>query len=192
MGRTARSADPRRTCRTGAHAASRVVTSLPAGCHGVGESEASDEGPEDGREEGREGRPTRTSTRSIRTPATSARRAVIVPLRNFTWVAHAGSSASTTSTPSSRRTGRTCAATVGPTASSQRPKTPPIWMRSVPRNDFMIESSDREIGTGSAMTANVPGHSWVTCPAITRSTWSARAAEGSSLAVVITTCPAGR
>ena len=63
--------------------------------------------------------------------------------RNRTWVAHAGSSTSTNSTPRSSRIGRTWRATAGPTASSQRPNTPPTSARPAPgRNERTTRSSD--------------------------------------------------
>ncbi len=174
----------RRRCRTGAHAVSRVLSSLPAGCHTDGES---------GR---RDGRATRTSTRSICTPATSASRVAMVVLRNLTCVAHAGSSTSTSSTPSSRRTGRTCAATrradrVVP-AAEDSPDLDPVG--SAQRLHDGVERPRDRNGFGHAVqrSGQLGSTSPETRPATTRTTWSACAAGGSSLAVVMTTCPAGR
>ena len=58
----------------------------------------------------RRGRPTRTSTWSTCTPVTSTRRRRRSSLSSRTWVAHAGSSTSTSNEPCSSRTGRTWAA----------------------------------------------------------------------------------
>ena len=135
------------------------------------------------------------------------RRAAMSSARKRTCVAHAGSSTSTSSVPCSSRTGRTLAAIAGPTASSQRPNTPPTSARPAPPR------SDRS----SPSRASVDRHRVVVAHrcadarsrrrgrrrslvddrrrrATSRSTRSGRcaAARAPPHAVVITTCPAGR
>ena len=169
----------------------REAISLPAGCH------EREPGPSDAGRRGRSGGssdPDLDRVRSGRLPTSASRAVDRRRSRNRTWVAQAGSSTSTSSTPSSRRTGRRVRATVGPTASSQRPKTPPIWMRSVPRqrlHDRVERPRDRNgLGHGPQRTRSLGG---VTCPPITaQHVVRPRAAEAVRSAVVITIWPAGR
>ena len=122
-------------------ASQRWVLSLPSGCHP----------PVASRPPVRPPRPaTRTSNSRTSAPAICFSRARRSSARNRTWVAQAGSSTSTNSTPRSSRIGRTWSATAGPTASSQRPNTPPTSARPAPgRSERTTRSSEAVNGTGS-------------------------------------------